>query len=372
MKKYSCILAVATTLLAGCLSTKKCFAQTIPSLKETFKKDFLIGTAMNGLQIEEKDTVADRLIKEQFNAVTPENIMKAEIIEPKWNSFNFDLSDKLVVFAAKNNIKVNAHNLIWHSQLPAFMRRMQSADSVKQYFEHHITTVAGRYNGKVYSWDVVNEALNEDGTLRNSIFLQKLGPDYIVQAFRLAHKASPDSKLYYNDYNIEQPKKRAGAIALIKKVQAAGLRIDGVGIQGHWRYDHVPMADIEESIKEFSALGIEVMFTEIDLGVLRNPWDNNTADVNATSKGDSTMNPYKNALPDSVAQKQAKAYAALFSLFLKYKKNVTRITFWGVNDGQSWLNNFPIRGRTNYPLLFDRNFKPKPAFYSVIATVQDQ
>jgi len=352
------------------LSIQQTKAQSIPSLKQTFKNDFLIGTAINTQQIEEKDTAANNLIKQQFNAVTPENIMKAEIIEPSWNNFNFDLADKLVAYAQKNNLKINAHNLIWHSQLPAFMHHMQSADSVKQYFEHHITTVAKRYDGKVYSWDVVNEALNEDGTLRKSIFLDKLGDNYIVEAFRLAQKASPNSKLYYNDYNIEQPKKRAGTIALIKKIQAAGVRIDGVGIQGHWRADNVPMADIEESIKEFSALSIEVMFTELDLGVLRNPWDNATADVSATSKGDSTMNPYANGLPDSVEQIQSKAYADLFKLFLKYKKNVSRVTFWGVNDGQSWLNDWPIRGRTNYPLLFDRNFQPKPAFDSVIATKQ--
>ena len=371
IRKYSLILTAAA-ILGTCICTRKGFAQTIPSLKETFKNAFLIGTAMNKQQIEEKDTEADAIIRQQFNAVTPENIMKAEIIEPKWNTYNFELSDKLVSFAASNNIKINAHNLIWHSQLPPFMRHMENADSVKQYFEHHIMTVASRYDGKVYSWDVVNEALNEDGTLRNSIFLQKLGPDYIVDAFRLTEKASPHSKLYYNDYNIEQPKKRVGAIALIKKIQAAGVRIDGVGIQGHWRYDNVPMADIEESIKEFSALGIEVMFTELDLSVLRNPWDNNTADVSAISKSDSTMNPFRNNLPDSVAEKQARAYANLFKLFLKYKKDVTRITFWGVNDGQSWLNNFPIRGRTNYPLLFDRKFKAKPAFFSVIATAKGQ
>jgi endo-1,4-beta-xylanase len=339
-------------------------------LKETFKKDFLIGTAIDAQQIEGKDTAADRLIVQQFNAVTPENVMKAEVIQPGWNTYNFDLADKLVAYAQKNNMKVNAHNLIWHSQLPAFVRHMQSADSVKRYFENHITTIASRYDGKVYSWDVVNEALNEDGTLRNSIFLQKLGNDYIVEAFRLAQKASPHSKLYYNDYNIEQPKKRAGTIALIKKIQAAGVHIDGVGIQGHWRYDNVPMQDIEESIKEFSGLGIDVMFTELDLGVLRNPWDNATADVSATAKGDSAMNPYARGLPDSVQQKQAKAYADLFKLFLKYRKNVSRVTFWGVDDGQSWLNDWPIRGRTNYPLLFDRNFQPKPAFDRVIATKQ--
>jgi endo-1,4-beta-xylanase len=368
IKKFPFIIYASTLLLACCADSQNAAAQTTASLKEAFKNDFLIGTAMDAQQIEKKDTAADRLIKQQFNAITPENIMKAEIIQPRWNTYNFDLADKLVAYAQQNNMKLNAHNLIWHSQLPPFMHNIQSADSVRRYFVDHITTVAGRYDGKVYSWDVVNEALNEDGTLRNSIFLQKLGDDYVVEAFRLAQKAAPHTKLYYNDYNIEQPKKRAGAIALIKKIQAAGVRIDGVGIQGHWKADNVPMKDIEESIKEFAALGIEVMFTELDLGVLPNPWDNNTADVSATAKGSVKMNPYANGLPDSVEQVQAKAYADLFTLFLKYKKNISRITFWGVNDGQSWLNNWPVPGRTNYPLLFDRNFQPKPAFYSVIAT----
>jgi endo-1,4-beta-xylanase len=338
-----------------------------PSLKDTFKKGFLVGTAMNKQQIEGKDGLADDLIKRQFNAVTPENVMKAEIIHPGWDSYDFDLADRLVDFAKKNNIIVNAHTLIWHSQLPSFMLGIMDADSVRQYFEHHITTVAKHYDGKVYSWDVVNEALNEDGSLRNSIFLQKLGDGYIVEAFRLAQKASPHSKLYYNDYNIEQPRKRAGAIALIKKIQSAGVRIDGVGIQGHWSTSNVPLKEIEESIKEFSALGIEVMFTELDLSVLKNPWDNNTADVSATAKSSESMNPYTNGLPDSVAKIQMKAYTDLFRLFFKYKKNIGRVTFWGVGDGQSWLNNWPIPGRKNYPLLFDRDLKPKPVFFSVIA-----
>jgi endo-1,4-beta-xylanase len=370
IKKISFIYITSSMLLAFCINAQQTKAQSIPSLKETFKNDFLIGTAMDAQQIEEKDAAADKLIKQQFNAVTPENIMKAEIVEPKWNTFNFVLADKLVAYAAKNNIKVNAHNLIWHSQLPVFMQHIQSADSVKQYLEHHITTVAARYDGKVYSWDVVNEALNEDGTLRNSIFLQKLGPGYIVEAFRLAQKASPNSKLYYNDYNIEQPAKRAGAIALIKQIQAAGVRIDGVGIQGHWKAGNVPLNDIEESIKAFAALGIEVMFTELDLSVLPNPWDHATADVGATAKGNAKMNPYTNGLPDSVEQMLTKSYADLFTLFVKYKANISRVTFWGVNDGQSWLNDWPIQGRKNYPLLFDRNFNPKPSFYSVIATAE--
>jgi endo-1,4-beta-xylanase len=367
-KLFSCSIIISSgLLLASCAGAQKTGSSSrLPSLKETFKKDFLIGVALNAQQIEEKDPAAAELIPQQFSAVTPENIMKAEIIHPQWDKYNFDLADKIVEYGKKYDIKVNGHTLIWHSQLPAFVRVMKDADSVRRYFTDHITTVAARYDGKVYSWDVVNEALNEDGTMRKSIFLEKLGDDFVVEAFRLAQKAAPHTKLYYNDYNIEEPKKRAGAIALIKKIQAAGVRIDGVGIQGHWRAYNIPLADIEKSIQEFSALGIEVMFTELDLGVLPNPWDANVADVNRTAANSEKMNPYPNELPESMQVKLTKGYEDLFRLFLKYKGKISRITFWGVNDGQSWLNNWPIRGRTNYPLLFDRQFKPKPAFYKVI------
>jgi endo-1,4-beta-xylanase len=213
----------------------------------------------------------------------------------------------------------------------------------------------------------VNEALNEDGTMRKSIFLDKLGDDFVVEAFRLAQKAAPNTKLYYNDYNIEQPKKRAGAIALIKKIQAAGVRIDGVGIQGHWHINHLPLKDIEQSILEFSALGIDVMFTELDLSVLPNPRDIVGADVNQRAAYEAKLNPYTTGLPDSVQTQLANSYEEVFRLFLKHKDKISRVTLWGVDDGQSWLNGFPVRGRTNYPLLFDKEFKPKPAFYKVIA-----
>jgi endo-1,4-beta-xylanase len=372
-KKILLTVPFAFTVLffVSCSNTNKTTGATasIPSLKETFKNDFLMGTALSAPQIEERDSAAARLVPQQFNAATPENIMKAEVIHPQWDKYNFELADKLVEYAKKNGMEVTAHTLIWHSQTPAFLRGIKDADSVKQYFVNHINTVAARYDGKVYSWDVVNEALNEDGTLRNSIFLKNLGDDYIVEAFRLAQKAAPHTKLYYNDYNIEQPKKREGAISIIKKIQAAGVRIDGVGIQGHWHLDNVPMQEIEQSLKEFSALGIQVAFTELDLSVLPNPRGRaNSADIGQTADYNAQINPYTKGLPDSVQQKLATAYANLFNLFLKYKDNISRVTFWGVNDGQSWLNGFPVRGRTNYPLLFDRQFKPKPAFYKVIET----
>ncbi|HEU5165116.1 MAG TPA: endo-1,4-beta-xylanase [Chitinophagaceae bacterium] len=365
-KNFLAFPIAVTVLLTACTSSKKTTESSLAvnSLKGAYKNDFLIGTALNAQQIEEKEPNAAKLVPEQFNTATPENIMKAEIIHPQWDKYNFDLADKMVEYGKKHNILINGHTLIWHSQLPAFARNIKDVDSFRTFFTDHIKTVAGRYDGKVYSWDVVNEALNEDGTMRKSIFLQKLGDNFVTEAFRLAQAAAPNTQLYYNDYNNEQPAKRAGCIALIKKIQEAGVRIDGVGIQGHWHLGKIPLKDIEESIVQYSALGIKVMFTELDIEVL--PRNFQGADVNQKMTTDPSLNPYTNGLPDSVQHKLADDYESLFRLFLKYKDKITRVTFWGVNDGQSWLNGWPIRGRTNYPLLFDREFKPKLAYYKVL------
>ncbi|MFT3843730.1 MAG: endo-1,4-beta-xylanase [Lacibacter sp.] len=347
-------------------SVISCTAQTTnASLKDLYKKDFFIGTALNAPQIKQQDPAAANIITTQFNAVTAENIMKCEVIHPGWNNYDFKLADQFVAYGQKNKQFIVGHTLIWHSQLAHFVKTIKDKDSLLQFMTTHINTIVTRYAGKVNGWDVVNEALEEDGSLRQSIFYNLLGEDYIVKAFHLAQAADPKAELYYNDYNIELPKKRAGAIALIKKLQAAGVRIDGVGIQGHWRYNKVPLKDIEDAIKEYAALGIKVMFTEVDLGVIPNPWDSDAADVNMKAEYSAKMNPYTAGVPDSVLAEQAVSYQNLFGLFLKYKNNISRITFWGLNDGQSWLNDWPIKGRTNYPLLFDRQFKPKPAFYKV-------
>lgn len=357
-------------VFSACSSSQKVTAnENIPSLKDVYKNDFLIGTALSADQILQKDARADGLIREQFNAITPENIMKCEVINPKWDVYNFDLADKIVEYARQHSMQVIAHNLIWHSQLSPFVRNIKNADSLQEFMTNHITTIASRYDGKVKGWDVVNEALNEDGTMRKSVFQQLLGDDYVVKAFQLTQKAASHTELYYNDYNIEQSAKRAGCIALIKKIQAAGARIDAVGIQGHWHLGKIPLKDIEESIVQYSALGIKVMITELDIEIL--PRNFQSADVNQRMQENAQANPYVNGLPDSVQQQLADDYAALFKLFLKHKDKINRITFWGVNDGQSWLNNWPIRGRTNYPLLFDREFKPKPAFYKVIEAKRD-
>lgn len=336
-------------------------------LKNVFADDFLIGAAINANQILEKDAKALPLLPQEFNSITPENIMKCEIIHPEWDKYNFDLADKIVALGDKNDMFTVGHTLVWHSQLSPFVNKIKSKDSLALFLENHINTIASRYDGKIDAWDVVNEALNEDGTMRKSIFLNLLGDDFVTEAFRLAQKATPNSELYYNDYNIEQPKKRAGAISLIKKIQAAGVRIDGVGIQGHWSIKGLPLEDIEQSILEYSALGIKVMFTEVDITVLPNPWDLKGADVNQNFEESPMMNPYPDALPDSVQVDLADEYGKLFNLFLKHKDKISRVTFWGVSDANSWLNGWPIRGRTNYPLLFDRNYLPKPAYDKVVS-----
>ena len=368
MSKTASIL-LASLLVISCqvsCQNKKNSVDKESSLKKAYSKEFYIGTALDNNQINENDSAVNHLIVTQFNAITPENIMKCEIIHPKWDTYNFDMADKYVAYGAKNKMFVVGHALIWHSQLAPFVRKIKTKDSLELFMTNHINTIAGRYKGKVGGWDVVNEALNEDGTYRKSIFYQTLGEDFLVTAFKLAEKAAPGTELYYNDFNIEQPKKRAGAIALLTKIKNSGARIDGVGIQGHWNIEDLPIKDIEESIIAYSKLGLKVMITELDLSVLPNPKQLVGANIDQSFAQDPKMNPYAKGLPDSVQMKLAQRYEELFKVFLKHKDKISRVTFWGVNDQQSWLNNFPIRNRTNYPLLFDRNNKPKLVYEKVL------
>lgn len=350
----------------ACLQNLQAQAQ-VNSLKSAYQGDFLIGTALGTEHILERNEKANQLIKKEFNAITPENIMKSQLIHPEVNRYNFSLSDKFVDYGLKNQMYIVGHTLVWHSQLPSFVHKINSADSLRIFMKEHIKTVMGRYAGKINSWDVVNEALNEDGTYRKSIFFNKLGDSYINEAFELAAQVDPKAELYYNDYNIEQPAKRKGAIALIKKLQESGVKINGVGIQGHWSINSNNLKDIEDSILEFSQMGLKVAFTELDLTVLPNPWDLRGADVNQRFQEDPKMNPYKDSLPDSVQTTLANRYSELFKLFLKHKDKISRITFWGVDDRHSWLNGFPIPNRTNYPLLFDRALEPKRAYQSLMS-----
>lgn len=355
------LFAISTLLLANCNSKKE---ET--SLQQAYKDDFYIGTALTSDQIEEKDAKVDSLIHTEFNAITAENIMKSMYMHPEKDKYDFALTDKFVAYGEKNNMFIHGHTLIWHSQLAPWMTKIKDSTEMKAFMKDHITTIVSKYKGRIDSWDVVNEALNEDGTLRKSVFLNTMGENYLIEAFRLAEAADPNVDLYYNDYNNEEPAKRAGTISLIKKIKAAGVKIDGVGIQGHWRLDSPSLEVIEESILEYSKLGIKVAFTELDITVLPNPWDLQGADVNQNFENSAKMNPYPKTLPDSIQSKLADRYASIFKLFLKHKDKISRVTLWGVSDDQSWLNGWPIRGRTNYPLLFDTELKHKKAYNSVM------
>ncbi|TLF45242.1 endo-1,4-beta-xylanase [Maribacter aurantiacus] len=357
---------IILTSLISCSQTKDEKPVKVKSLKEAFEKDFYIGVALNGRIIDQSDSASLSLVKREFNSITAENIMKSSIIHPQRDSFNFELADKFVALGKNNGMHVHGHTLIWHSQLSPWFATIEDSFEFKDATEKHIKDLALHFKGVVDSWDVVNEALNEDGTLRNSIFLEKMGDEYLSLAFKWTSEVDPNAKLFYNDYNMTNPDKRQGAIRMIKKIQEKGIKVDGVGMQGHWHLDYPSLEEIEESILEYSKLGVQVAITELDISVLPNPWDLEGAEISQNFENSEEMNPYTKGLPDSIQTKLANRYKDIFKIFLKHRDKISRVTFWGVNDRQSWLNGFPIRGRTNYPLLFDRELKPKPAYYGII------
>ena len=341
------------------------------TLKDAFAGIFRIGAAVNPSQFEERNARDVAIITSQFNSITPENVLKWEAVHPRVDAYNFAPADHYVAFGEKYKLFIVGHNLVWHSQTPAWVfRDSQGAplthDALLERMHDHIRTVVGRYKGRIGGWDVVNEALNDDGTLRQSQWYKIIGEDYIVKAFQFAHEADPAAELYYNDYSLENEPKRAGAVELIKHLQAASIPVTAVGLQGHDELDWPTAQQQGGTIEAFAALGLKVAITELDVDVLPRKGAGSSADVSATASGGAGSNPYVAGLPDAVQQELARRYAELFSVFVKYRASVARVTFWGVTDGSSWLNNFPVRGRTNYPLLFDREGKPKPAFRAVI------
>jgi endo-1,4-beta-xylanase len=354
-------------------------AQEGPALKDVFGKDFLIGAALNEAQFSEQagDDCEVALIKRHFSSISPENVLKWENVHPSPDHYNFAPADRYVEFGVKNGMFIIGHNLIWHNQTPAWVFKdaqgsQLSRDALLQRMHDHVLTVVGRYKGKIGGWDVVNEALNENGTLRHSRWLNIIGEDYLVKAYQFAHEADPDAQLYYNDYSLENPPKRAGAIALVQKLRAQGVPITGVGLQGHYRMDWPAPSDVEETINAFARLGLKVMFTELDVDVLPRATSSRTAEVTMNFKLRAEQNPYTNGLPDSVQQALATRYADLFHVFVKHRSEISRVTFWGVTDGNSWLNDWPVRGRTDYPMLFSRGCGTKPAFDAVVAVGREE
>ncbi len=366
MKLTKPFLVLVTLLaLSSCNKMHKTHEKVV-SLKNVYKEDFFIGAAIDTNQIKEKDPMVSSLIVKEFNSITAENCMKSMFIHPENDKFDFKMTDKFVAYGEKHNMFIHGHTLLWHSQLAPWIGQIKDSATMANVLTNHITTIVGKYKGRINSWDVVNEALNEDGTLRKTVFLDTYGKDYLKLAFKLAAKADSKTDLYYNDYNLCQPTKRKGAVALVKDLQKNGVKIDGVGEQGHWNLTSPSLEEIEKTILDFSALGVKVAFTELDISVLPNPWDVVGADVNQKSEASEKMNPYPKGLPEAIQIQLAARYEAIFKLFIKHQDKIDRVTFWGVNDGQSWLNDWPINGRTNYPLLFDREFKPKKGYNSVM------
>jgi endo-1,4-beta-xylanase len=353
------------------------FAQKSAStLKDAFKRDFYVGTALSYRQISGQDPKATALIKQQFNTISPENLLKWEAVHPQPDKFNFKPADDYVAFGQQNHMFIVGHTLMWHQQTPKWVfedaaGNPASREVVLKRLEDHINTVVGRYKGKIGGWDVLNEAIDDQqGDLRKTKWHDILGEDFAVKAFEYAHKADPKAELYYNDYSLYRPEKREGVIKLVKNLQAKGVKVTAIGMQGHYGLKRPSIEQVEASIVAFAKLGVHVNFTELDIDVLPNPSHRQGADIAENFSADAKYNVYTAGLPDSVQQQLTKRYADLFTLFRKHRDVIDRVTLWGVTDADSWLNNWPIKGRTSYPLLFDRNYQPKAAFQAVLQTAK--
>lgn len=363
MRKPLCLAALSFALAVHS------HAQSQTSLKDAYKDCFMVGAALNPSQFTGLNQAELAIIKAQFNTITPENILKWEIVHPQPGKYDFALADKYVEFGEQNHMFIVGHNLVWHSQVPKWVfedadRKPVSRKVLLERMRDHINTVVGRYKGRINGWDVVNEALNEDGTLRESPWKKIIGDDYIEEAFRYAHEADPNAQLYYNDYSLENEAKRKGAVDLVRKLKVEGVPITGVGLQDHVSLDWPSVDQIDATISAFGKLGMKVMITELDVDVL--PSAKQTADVSLKVASDPKLNPYAEGLPEAVQQQLARRYADLFGEYAKNCGLVTRVTMWGVTDKNSWKNDWPVKGRTNYPLLFDRKNQPKAAFDAVI------
>lgn len=359
-------------LLTVCIES---VAQKKTTLRKAFKKSFLIGAALNTGQINGRDSLGKPLIANEFSSISPENDLKWSVIHPQPNEYKFEPADKYVALGEANKQFVIGHTLVWHSQVPNWVfvddnKALVTKEVLYQRMKEHIDAVAGRYKGRIGGWDVVNEALNDDGTMRNSRYYQIAGDEFILKAFEYAQAADPKAELYYNDYNMYMPDKVNGAVRIVKMLKEKGLRIDAVGMQGHWHLNRPSIEEIEKSILTLHNAGVKVVITELDVSVLPNPQRNNSSNISDVAQNSADVNPYTTGLPDSVEVALANRYKAIFELFNKHKDKIDRVTFWGVQDGNSWKNNFPARGRTDYPLIFDRAYKPKKAYYSIVETVK--
>ena len=337
-----------------------------PSLKDAAAGRFLVGTAVTSEQLNDDRLAA--LVTAQFDHLTPEYEMFPQFVHPEPGKFTFERADAVVDFARTRDLGVVGHMLVWGNFTPAWMFADAGGNPLPREqglanLRAHVEGVMRHYAGRVSEWHVVNEALSDDAGqyLRDTPARRSIGDDYVVQAFKIAREVAPDATLIYNDYNIEDPAKLKKTLRLLGELKAAGVRVDAVGIQGHWLIDYPPAGTIDAALTALAEAGYRVLITELDVDVLPRPQGGADLD-NILETGE---NPYPDGLPPAMQTKLADRYAAIFRVLKQHAGGIGRVTFWGVDDGQSWLNGFPVKGRTNHPLLFGRDLKPKPAYRAV-------
>ena len=341
-------------------------------LKDAVGKYFLIGAALNTQQTGVgRDSTVTAIIESNFNCIVAENCMKPEAIQPEEGKFKWRKADRFVQFGQERGMTIIGHVLVWHAQTPDWFfldadGGPASPELLKERMRTHINAIVGRYKGRIKGWDVVNEAIEDDGTYRQSPWYKILGPEYIELAYRYAHEADPDAELYYNDFSMSMPAKRAKVCEVIKDLKDKGLRIDAIGMQSHNGMDYPNLAEYEKSIDAFAACGVKVMMTELDVNALPSPEQFGGADIAQNFEYQQKLNPYADGLPAAKAKELEQRWLDFFGIYYKHRAQISRITLWGVSDGGSWLNGWPVAGRTSYPLLFDREYKAKPVVQKII------
>lgn len=372
--KMKVLLVLLTVAFMACGNGE---AKKEPGLKDALGDKFEIGVALNTRQAAGRDTLATKIVQQHFNSIVAENSMKSGELLNEDKTYDFTQADEFVQFGVDNNLNIVGHCLIWHSQLPRWFcvdenGENVSADILKERMKNHISTVVGRYKGKVKGWDVVNEAILEDGSYRNSQFYQILGEEFIPLAFQYAQEADPDAQLYYNDYNEWYPGKRETVLRLINTLKERGIRIDGIGMQGHIGMNGPSLEEYQSTINDYANAGVKVLITELDMSALPEPRRMGGANLTDTESYRQEIDPYTEGLPEEVAQAWNNRMRDFFNLFIENSDNIIRVTMWGVSDGDSWKNGFPVRGRTDYPLLFDRDHNPKPVVTQLISEYTEQ
>ncbi len=374
MKKILYSLSFAI-LAVSCSSSKA--EPTPPTVKDHFKDDFLIGAAIPVRHVNGEDPKADSIVTLHFNSIVAENCMKNGEIQPKEGEFFWDDADKFVKYGEDRNMAIIGHALVWHSQLARWFAKDKDGNDVspevlKQRMKDHIYAVVGRYKGRIKGWDVVNEAIEDDGSYRKSPFYRILGEEYIPLAFQYAHEADPEAELYINDFSMFLPGKREAYVKIVNDLKKRGLRIDGIGMQSHIGMDYPEFDEYEKSIVAFGNTGCDVMVTELDMSAL--PTVEMGADIGAIFRmtpeerreAMKKFNIYPDGLPKEVSKEWNDRMAQVMALYKKHSDKISRVTWWGTTDGMSWKNGFPIPGRTDYPLLFDRDYNMKPFMKEII------